>query len=95
VEGGIVHGGKFEVYFNFFRSWVLPSSTAADHPRPAHGADETGRRTFYRETWDNLRWAAPLPRLLQPFRHGPARARSGVLRYVEGSVAERILERVE
>jgi S-adenosylmethionine-diacylglycerol 3-amino-3-carboxypropyl transferase len=96
VEGGIVHGGKFEVYFNFFRSWVLPMV----HRRQTilgllTERDEAGRREFYGKTWDNLRWRLLFRVFFSRFVMGRLRRDSEFFRYVEGSVAERILERVE
>jgi S-adenosylmethionine-diacylglycerol 3-amino-3-carboxypropyl transferase len=96
VAAGVVHGGKFEAYFNFFRSWVLPLV----HRRQTVLAllserDEAGRRAFYRGTWDNLRWRL----LFRVFFSRFVMARLGrdpeLFRYVEGSVAERALERME
>jgi S-adenosylmethionine-diacylglycerol 3-amino-3-carboxypropyl transferase len=96
VTAGFVHGGKFEAYFKFFRSWVLPlihrRQTLLDLLAER---DEAGRQTFYRETWDNLRWRL----LFRVFLSRSVMGRLGrdpeFFRYVEGSVAERILERVE
>jgi S-adenosylmethionine-diacylglycerol 3-amino-3-carboxypropyl transferase len=96
VAAGVVHGGKFEAYFNFFRSWVLPLV----HRRHTVLAllaerDEAGRRTFYRETWDNLRWRLLFRVFFSRFVMGRLGRDPEFFRYVEGSVAERILERVE
>lgn len=94
VAGGVAHAGKFESYFRLFRRRVLPLV----HPRRRVEAlleprDLDGRRAFYAERWDTRRW-----RLL--FRVFFSRTLMGRLgrdpeffRYVEGSVAERILER--
>ncbi|HLX06451.1 MAG TPA: DUF3419 family protein [Thermoanaerobaculia bacterium] len=94
VAGGVVHWGKFEHYFGLFRRRVLPLV----HGRRTVGEllaprDAAGRADFYRRRWDTWRW-----RLL--FRLFFSRAAMGRLgrdpeffRYVEGSVAERILGR--
>ncbi len=96
IAAGIGSIGKFEHYFQMFRTRVLPlvhSRSRVDNlMRPKSLAD---RRSFYKMQWDNLRW-----RLM--FRIFFSRSVMGLLgrdpeffRYVEGSVAERILERTE
>jgi S-adenosylmethionine-diacylglycerol 3-amino-3-carboxypropyl transferase len=96
VAAGVVQGGKFEAYFSLFRSWVLPLV----HRRQKVLAliaerDEAGRRTFYRETWDNLRWRLLFRVFFSRFVMGRLGRDPESFRYVEGSVAERILERAE
>lgn len=94
IAAGIVHAGKFERYFRLFRTRILPlvhgrrTVAALLEPR-----DLAARRAFYTRTWDTWRW-----RLL--FRVFFSRASMGRLgrdpeffRYVEGSVADRILAR--
>ena len=92
IAKGIGHGGKFENYFRIFRERILPlvhsRRTVARLLEPRLARDE-----FYSSVWDTRRW-----RLL--FRIFFSRAMMGALgrdpsffRYVEGSVAERILER--
>ncbi|HEY4592929.1 MAG TPA: DUF3419 family protein, partial [Thermoanaerobaculia bacterium] len=85
VAAGVVHGGKFEAYFNFFRSWVLPLV----HRRQTVLAllaerDEAGRRTFYRETWDNLRWRLLFRVFFSRFVMGRLGRDPEFFRYVEG-----------
>ncbi len=96
IECGAGSAGKFERYFTLFRRFVLPLA----HPRRRVEAlleprSSEMRREFYRETWNNRRWRAI-------FRAFFSRAAMGVLgrdpeffRYVEGSVADRILGRTE
>ena len=96
IESGIIHAGKFEKYFTLFRRRILPLV----HSRRTvlkllEESTPEERRRFYDETWDTWRW-----RLL--FRIFFSRRVMGMLgrdpeffRYVEGSVAERILGRVE
>ena len=96
VRSGIVHAGKFERYFAVFRSRIVPlihsrrvvTELLAPRDRPA-------RTAFYRDVWDNWRW-----RLM--FRVFFSRRVMGLMgrdpeffRYVEGSVADRILTRTE
>lgn len=94
LRRGAIHAGKFEGYFRLFRTWVLPLA----HPRSRVDAlleprDPAARLELYDRHWNNRRW-----RLL--FRAFFSRAAMGALgrdpeffRYVEGSVADRILER--
>jgi S-adenosylmethionine-diacylglycerol 3-amino-3-carboxypropyl transferase len=96
IAVGVGSVGKFEHYFAMFRSRVLPM--VHSHGRVlellrSKSVDE--RRMFYRERWNNLRW-----RLM--FHFFFSRKVMGLLgrdpeffRYVEGSVAERILQRTE
>jgi S-adenosylmethionine-diacylglycerol 3-amino-3-carboxypropyl transferase len=96
IAAGIGSVGKFEHYFKLFRERVLALVHSGDRieellrPKPADR-----RRTFYDQKWNNLRW-----RLM--FRVFFSRTVMGLLgrdpeffRYVEGSVAERILKRTE
>ena len=94
IAAGIAHAGKFERFFRIFRRFVLPLI----HPPAAIAAllaeqSPEAREQFYACTWNNRRW-----RLL--FRVFFSRAVMGRLgrdpeffRYVEGSVADRILDR--
>jgi S-adenosylmethionine-diacylglycerol 3-amino-3-carboxypropyl transferase len=94
LAAGLAHAGKFERFFGLFRRTVLPlihrraavAELLAEKPLEA-------RRAFYERRWNNRRW-----RLL--FRLFFSRAVLGRLgrdpeffRYVEGSVADRILAR--
>jgi S-adenosylmethionine-diacylglycerol 3-amino-3-carboxypropyl transferase len=91
---GIGHAGKFENYFRLFRERMLPlvhSRRMIDRLlEPRSGED---RLRFYEDHWNTWRW-----RLL--FQFFFSRAVMGALgrdasffRYVEGSVAEKILAR--
>jgi S-adenosylmethionine-diacylglycerol 3-amino-3-carboxypropyl transferase len=94
VAGGIGAAGKFERYFALFRNWILPLA----HPRSRVRAvlesrTAVERAAFYEEVWDNRRWRW----IFQVFF---SRQLMGVLgrdpeffKYVEGSVATRILAR--
>lgn len=96
IECGVAHMGKFENYFRVFRTKVLPLvHTKRRIAGLLEQRDQAGREAFYISTWDNLRW-----RLL--FRLFFSRRVMGSLgrdpeffRYVEGSVAERILTRAK
>jgi len=96
VADGVIHHGKFEDYFRLFRQRVLP---LIHRRRTALGLlaerDEAGRRRFYREEWDNLRWRLLFRVFFSRFAMGRLGRDPEFFRYVEGSVAERILGRAE
>ncbi len=94
VAAGVVHGGRFEDYFALFRTRVLPLV----HRRRTVLAlleerDEAGRTEFYERTWNNLRWRLLFRLFFSRFAMGRLGRDPEFFRYVEGSVAERILER--
>lgn len=94
LAGGIGHAGKFENYFRLFRERVLPLIHSRQRVRellePRSLAD---RRAFYERHWNTWRWRL----LFQIFFSRAAMGRLGrdpsFFRYVQGSVAERILAR--
>jgi S-adenosylmethionine-diacylglycerol 3-amino-3-carboxypropyl transferase len=94
IAGGFSHAGKFEGYFTLFRSRVLPWI----HGRRTvlsliEERDHAGREAFYSKHWNNWRWRL----LFRLFFSRQAMGRLGrdpeFFRFVEGSVAERILGR--
>ena len=91
---GVAHEGKFELYFELFRERVLPLIHRRDtvlsllEPR-----DRAGRETFYETTWNNLRWRLLFRVFFSRFVMGRLGRDPEFFRYVEGSVAERILAR--
>ena len=92
VAGGVIHDGKFEGYFRLFRERVLPLI----HRRKTVVAlldekDEEARKAFYRRTWNNLRWRLLFRVFFSRFAMGRLGRDPEFFRYVEGSVAERIL----
>jgi len=96
VTDGVIHHGKFEDYFRLFRERVLP---LIHRRRTVLGLlaerDEAGRKTFYRKEWDNLRWRLLFRIFFSRFAMGRLGRDPEFFRYVEGSVAERILGRAE
>ena len=96
IAEGVVHHGKFEGYFQLFRERLLPLV----HRRKTVLAlleerDEAGRKEFYRRTWNNLRWRLLFRIFFSRFTMGRLGRDPEFFRYVEGSVAERILQRTE
>jgi S-adenosylmethionine-diacylglycerol 3-amino-3-carboxypropyl transferase len=96
IADGVVHHGKFESYFELFRERVLPLV----HRRKTVLAlleekDEAARKEFYDRTWNNLRWRLLFRIFFSRFAMGRLGRDPEFFRYVEGSVAERILSRTE
>ena len=94
VENGIGAAGKFERYFEMFRTVVLPLA----HPRRkvldllvARSAAD--RETFYREVWDNRRWRWIFKLFFSRTVMSLLGRDPEFFKYVEGSVADRILAR--
>jgi len=94
VERGIVHCGKFEGYFRLFRSRVLPlvhSRRAVEALLQERGRPE--REEFYERRWNSLAWRLMFRVFFSRFVMGRLGRDPEFFRYVEGSVAERILSR--
>ncbi len=94
IAAGVIHDGKFEGYFRLFRERVLPLI----HGRKTVAAllderDTDARQAFYLQTWDNLRWRLLFRIFFSRFAMGRLGRDPEFFRYVEGSVAERILSR--
>jgi len=94
IPEGIGSVGKFEHYFRLFRNRVVP--LVHGRSRVAEllaGGPFPRREAFYRDRWDTWRWRL----LFQLFFSRAAMGRLGrdpaFFRYVQGSVADRILER--
>jgi len=86
--------GKFERYFDLFRTRVLPLA----HSRKTTAALLTPenyeeRRSFYDHTWNTWRWRAIFKVFFSRFVMGRLGRDPAFFDYVEGSVADRILER--
>ena len=94
IENGIGSAGKFERYFRLFRKWVLPLA----HPRrrvlallDARSPDD--RLRFYNRIWDNRRWRWIFKLFFSRTAMGALGRDPEFFKYVEGSVADRILGR--
>ncbi len=94
IADGPAHHGKFEAYFELFRERVLPlvhrRKTVLSLLEPR---DAAGREAFYERTWNNLRWRLLFRVFFSRFVMGRLGRDPEFFRYVEGSVAERILAR--
>lgn len=94
IEAGIGKAGKFEQYFATFRTRILPlihSHSRVLELMQAKSPEQ--RHLFYEQRWNNLRWKM-LFRIFFSRRVMGAMGRDPeFFRYVQGSVAERILSR--
>jgi len=94
IESGAGACGKFEGYFALFRKRVLPLA----HPQRRVMAlldarDAEGRDRFYRDVWNNRRWRWIFQLFFSRTAMGALGRDPEFFRYVEGSVADRILDR--
>jgi S-adenosylmethionine-diacylglycerol 3-amino-3-carboxypropyl transferase len=94
IANGIGNAGKFENYFRLFRSRVLPlvhgHETVDALLRSRTRAE---RDAFYAEHWDTWRWRLLFTVFFSRFMMGRLGRDPAFFKYVEGSVAERILTR--
>lgn len=94
VAGGIGAAGKFEDYFRLFRNRVLPLVHGRRTvERLLAGGDHGQRTAFYRDSWDTWRWRLLFRIFFSRFVMGRMGRDPAFFRYVQGSVAERILAR--
>ena len=94
IANGIGSAGKFEHYFELFRRWVLPlihSRKAVE--RLLRGGPPGQRLAFYEQEWNTWRWRVLFKIFFSRFAMAKLGRDPSFLRYVEGSVADRILER--
>ncbi len=94
IERGIACVGRFEGYFTIFRKWVLPLAHSRKRVLALlepHTPQE--RENFYREAWNNPRWRWIFHAFFSRKAMGALGRDPEFFRYVEGSVAERILAR--
>lgn len=96
LADGLIHAGKFENYFRLFRTRVLPlvhrRNTIASLMQPR---DRTARQAFYENTWCNRRWRWVFRLFFSRFVMGRLGRDPEFFRHVEGSVADRILDRTQ
>lgn len=94
IARGVVHAGKFEAYFRLFRTRIVPLiHTRLTVRKLLAEKDGAARRRFFRGTWDNLRWRMLFRVFFSRFMMGRLGRDPEFFRYVEGSVADRILSR--
>ncbi|MBV9611739.1 MAG: DUF3419 family protein, partial [Acidobacteriaceae bacterium] len=94
IEQGIAHVGKFERYFELFRTRVLPLvHNRRNIERLLALRTPAEREEFYERTWNTLRWRCMFRIFFSRFLMGRLGRDPAFFRYVEGNVAERILAR--
>ena len=94
IAGGIGGAGKFEHYFALFRERVMPLiHSRGTVQRLLTGGAPAERERFYAEVWDNWRWRLLFRLFFSRFAMGRLGRDPSFFRYVEGSVADRILAR--
>jgi len=94
IENGIGSAGKFERYFALFRNWILPLA----HPKTRvasllEAKSPQERLKFYNEVWDHRRWRWIFQLFFSRTVMGALGRDPEFFKYVEGSVADRILHR--
>ena len=96
MADGVGGAGKFENYFRLFRTRLLPLVHRRKTVlRLLRGGPRAERERFYREHWDTWRWRLLFKIFFSRRTMGRFGRDSAFFRYVEGSVAERILTRAK
>jgi S-adenosylmethionine-diacylglycerol 3-amino-3-carboxypropyl transferase len=91
---GIGAAGKFENYFRLFRTRLLPLvHRRATIAALLRGGIADEREAFYRERWNTWRWRLLFKFFFSRFMMGRLGRDPAFFKYVEGSVADRILAR--
>ncbi len=94
IEWGIGSAGKFENYFAMFRNIVLPLAHSGNRVKSLLvQRSPTERERFYNGIWDNRRWRWIFQLFFSRTVMGALGRDPEFFRYVEGSVADRILMR--
>jgi len=95
IEQGFGRVGKFEHYFKLFRTKALPlvhSKKKIAHLLEHRTRDQ--REAFYHKKWNTWRWRLLFKIFFSRFTMGRLGRDPAFFKYVEGSVADRILTRV-
>nr|WP_319396760.1 DUF3419 family protein [uncultured Desulfobacter sp.] len=96
IKNGIIHAGKFERYFSYFRNVVLrlihSKKKISDLLRPK---SKTERLRFYNEQWSTKRWELLFKLFFSRFTMGLAGRDPEFFRYVDVPVSENILNRTQ
>lgn len=100
IAAGIGSAGKFERYFALFRKRILPLVHGDRAVQQLLCGGTTGqspglqaRREFYARQWDTWRWRLLFRIFFSRFVMGRMGRDPSFFAYVEGSVADRILDR--
>jgi S-adenosylmethionine-diacylglycerol 3-amino-3-carboxypropyl transferase len=96
IDRGIGSAGKFERYFSMFRKNILPLIHRNSKvqkllfPRTVEQ-----RKVFYDQEWNTWRWQLLFRIFFSRFVMGRSGRDPSFFKYVEGSVADRILQRTQ
>ncbi|MCL2019514.1 MAG: BtaA family protein [Oscillospiraceae bacterium] len=94
IKKGFMAQGKFEKYFGLFRKKALPlvhtRKRVANLLEPKSYEE---RKIFYDKVWDNFRWKMMFRVFFSRFVMGRLGRDKEFFKYVEGSVADKILSR--
>jgi len=94
IERGIGSEGRFERYFELFRTWVLPLvHSRARVERLLRDVSLDERVRFYEAEWDTWRWRLLFRVFFSRFVMSCLGRDRGCFAYVNGSVSAPILER--
>lgn len=94
IRAGIGGAGKFERYFELFRTRVLPwVHDRRMVERLLQGGDIDERMQFYKREWNTLRWRLLFRIFFSRVVMGKLGRDPAFFQYVEGSIADRILAR--
>jgi S-adenosylmethionine-diacylglycerol 3-amino-3-carboxypropyl transferase len=94
IAAGVGSAGKFERYFAKFRRWALPLIHGrARVAALLRGGTREEREQFYGRKWNTWRWRLLFRVFFSRFVMGRLGRDPAFFRYVEGSVADRILTR--
>ena len=94
IQTGFGRVGKFENYFRLFREKALPwvhSRKTIDQMLESRSPEE--RKVFYEQKWNTWRWSLLFKIFFSRFVMGRLGRDPSFFKYVEGSVADRILIR--
>jgi S-adenosylmethionine-diacylglycerol 3-amino-3-carboxypropyl transferase len=96
IDRGIGSAGKFERYFATFRQKILPliHNQFRIHALLAPRTIEQ-RKQFYEQEWNTWRWQLLFRIFFSRFVMGRSGRDPSFFKYVEGSVADRILRRTQ
>lgn len=96
VRQGVATGGKFERYFTKFRKVALPLVQSRKNVETLlSGLSHQERLEFYDRHWDSKRWRALFRVFFSRRVMGALGRDPSFFKYVEGAVADRILERTK
>lgn len=94
IARGVGHAGKFENYFRLFRERIMPlvhsRRTIEELLAPR---EKKERHCFYEKRWNTWRWRVLFHLFFSRAAMGALGRDPSFFRYVEGSVAKRILTR--